>query len=295
MNYKVIFCSFITALSVSCVHAKDKSTSGISELKKISVDNLERSYKIYKPAKQVKNSPLVIFLHGGLGNADHSEKNYAFNTLADENGFIVAYPNGNGLRFFKNRRTWNAGTCCGKAKDDNIDDVHFIKEMIEQIKKNESIDPKRIYLTGMSNGAMLTYRLICTIPEYFAAATPVAGTLAISTCEKGADIPVLHIHGTHDENVPYEGGLGPKSIGGGTRLSVLDTMKELSKNRNCQDPKVQTLPDQDKVLNYECKKGANLKVHIIHQGKHEWPLGNSGTSALNATLEAWNFMKGFQK
>lgn len=261
----------------------------------MTVDNLERSYKIYKPTKLELNPPLVIFLHGGLGNADHSERNYEFNKLADENGFVMVYPNGNSLRLFKNRRTWNAGTCCGKAKDDNIDDVHFIKEMIEQIKKEESINPKKIYLTGMSNGAMLTYRLICNLPEYFAAAVPVAGTLAISSCDKGAEIPVLHIHGTQDENVPYEGGLGSKSIGGGTRLSVLDTMKELGKSRNCQTPKTETLSDKDQEIVYNCSRGASLKVHIIHQGKHEWPLGNSGTSSFNATREAWNFMKNHQK
>ena len=82
---------------------------------------------------------------------------------ANAENFAIVYPDGIQSDGILRARTWNAGTCCDYATEKNIDDVHFISEMIDEIVKTYKVNPKKVYATGMSNGAMLSYRLACEI------------------------------------------------------------------------------------------------------------------------------------
>lgn len=271
--------------------------------KTIIVGGIERSYNVYRPTVPLSQKlPVMIVLHGGLGNADFIEKSTRMNSVADTGPFMAVYPNGTGGRLggMKDRRTWNAGKCCGRAVDENVDDVLFIQKMIDDLASSYAIDTARIYITGMSNGAMLAYRVACEIPERIAAIIPVSGTLAIDSCEKGAGVPVMHIHGDQDENVQYMGGGGSKSLAGVSHRSIPDTVKMMTQSRQCSPPVVQ---DRDNIVtsSYVCERGAPFTLVVIKGGSHEWPGGQrrhkSTTSGVNysASEQAWKFAQQFSK
>src|SRR6185295_11490228 len=124
-----------------------------------------------------------------------------FSQLADEQGFIAVYPDGF-------RRRWNDGRSSGPSQDD----VGFIRSLLDSLKTEFAIDPRRIYATGISNGAMLSYRLACDLPGVFAAIAPVAGALPANLperCLPATPVSVAAFQGTADPSLPYDGGGTP--------------------------------------------------------------------------------------
>ncbi|MFH1158200.1 MAG: PHB depolymerase family esterase [Pseudomonadota bacterium] len=175
-----------------------------------------RSFLLYKPSSvpEGKKMPLLIVLHGGLGNADYIAKELGMNQVAEKRGFMVAYLNGTGgQRFMKNMRTWNAGGgCCGSALKENTDDIGFIQGFIKDMSAKYPVDADRLYMAGHSNGAMMGYRFVCEKPGVVAAFVSVSGTLTASNQCHLPGLQVLDIHGENDQNVPVEGGVGRKSV-----------------------------------------------------------------------------------
>ena len=173
-----------------------------------------RSYILYIPVSinWSQPVPLVFVFHGGMGNADSAIRMSGFNGTADQNGFVVVYPNGTGQLSNNKLLTWNGGGCCGYAQTKNVDDVGFVRAIVLDLQIQLKIDQKRIYAAGMSNGAILSHRLACEAADLFAAIAPVAGTLNFSPCSPSRPISVIEFHGTGDRHVPYDGGYGPDSL-----------------------------------------------------------------------------------
>src|SRR6202035_315690 len=148
-----------------------------------------------------KGTMLVVNYHGFSSNAAEQVALTGMNPVADSTNFIVAYPDGLGAG-------WNAGACCTEAQPPNVDDVQFTKDLLSLIGSEYCIDPARIYATGFSNGGFMSHLLGCKMADTFAAVAPVSGVLGIppETCRPSRPIPVLHIHGTADMVVPYDGG-----------------------------------------------------------------------------------------
>ena len=243
----------------------DVAAHGQSSIHTVESDGIERTYRIYRPpVPSSTRLPVMIVLHGGLGNAEHIEKSSGMNLVADTGPFIVAYPNGTPgrLSIMKNRRTWNAGDCCGIATRRSINDVKFIQKMIEDIASQYNIDRTRIYVTGMSNGAMMAYRLACEIPELIAAIIPVSGTLTFNSCEKGKDVPVMHIHGELDENIPYSGGSGRESVSGVTHRLIPETVRLMTAPRQSRPPKI-TSYDNRTITSYVSAEGAPFVLVLL--------------------------------
>ena len=166
----------------------------------ITVSGRIRMYRAYRPARLTRFAPLVVMLHGGLGSARQAELAYGWDTLADREGFVVLYPDAIG-------RAWNVGGgCCGMAPAEGIDDVGFVKAAIADLRARVSLDPARTYAAGMSAGGMMAYRLACDT-TLFAAIGPVAST-QLGDCPNPAPTSILHVHGTADTSVPYDGSRG---------------------------------------------------------------------------------------
>jgi polyhydroxybutyrate depolymerase len=147
----------------------------------------------------------------------------------------------------------------------------------------------------MSNGAMMAYRLAAEIPERIAAIVPVAGTLSVESFDKARDIPVLHIHGTDDRNVPIAGGIGDKSVAGVAHRSLSDTVKLMLRVRRCSDPDVSDESGGIQVTSYRCSNGAPVSVLLIDGGAHAWPGAAGTTGSFSASRKAWDFAKQFSK
>lgn len=169
----------------------------------------DRSYELYVPPHAVSNMPLLVVLHGGMGNAKQIQEYIGLEPYADKYGFLIAYMNGSPVTkvLSAKRAGWNAGDCCGQPQEKNVNDVAFISNAIKQITSKYNIDIQRIYGTGHSNGAMMTYRMLCETNLYQGAAI-YSGTLAIDIdrCPMAAGKPILALHGAKDKNLPPEGG-----------------------------------------------------------------------------------------
>lgn len=177
--------------------------------KTINADYAGRDYVLYKPASLAARPPLLLVLHGGGGNANWMTRHLDMNAMADRYGFMVAYLNGTGTGslLLNNLRTWNAGSCCGPAVKTQSDDKGYIIGFIQLMAQQQNIDSARVYLTGHSNGAMMSYRMACEMRDKIAGIVAISGTVGVDRCSAPA-LPVLHIHGTQDPNVPMQGGKG---------------------------------------------------------------------------------------
>jgi polyhydroxybutyrate depolymerase len=285
--------SSVLICSPACAGRPGRSADELT----VDVGGHERTYRIYKPAgSPARGLPMMIVLHGGLGNGERIEETTRMNEVADRGLFLVAYPEGTGGNLGgRNRRTWNAGRCCGRSVRRNVNDVEFIDRMIRDIEKSHSIDSQRIYVAGLSNGGMMAYRLACELPERFAAVIAVAGTLAVDDCDRARDVAVLHIHGDADENVPYAGGRG-RGLSRVAHRSVPETMRIITRPRHCKAPEETVLPAGDRETSYHCARGAPVRLRVVSGEAHGWPGGRaSKNERYSASTEAGEFARRFSR
>lgn len=267
---------------------------------RLAVGGRERSYLLHLPPNyaQAAALPLVLVLHGGGGNASNAAMMSGMSARADRAGFIVAYPNGTGRRDDR-LLTWNAGNCCGQALDQGVDDVGFIRMLIADLAGRYKVDSRRIYVTGMSNGGMMTYRVACELADVIAAAAPVAGALNPPECRPGRPVPLIIFHGTADQHVLYEGGPPRKTIDSHPRVdaSVADAVAFWTANNGC--PAAPASEERDGVVRDTyagCRDGAEVVLYSIQGGGHAWPggergsaLGDQPSDAIAASDLMWEF------
>lgn len=162
------------------------------------------------PAGAVEKRELAVILnfHGGGGHGANEQEYSLMDRLADREAFLAVYPNGSG-RFGKRLLSWNAGTCCGYAAINKIDDVGFARALIDKLAEVLPIDRRRIYATGLSNGGMMAHRLAAEAGDLIAAVVPVAGGMVLPAIKSARPVPVMHIHSVDDPRALYNGGLGP--------------------------------------------------------------------------------------
>lgn len=248
---------------------------------------LARSYYTYVPPglNLSRPVPVVLALHGATMNGPLMALFTGLNQKADAKGFIVVYPNGTGRM---SSYYWNAGNCCGPAAKNSVDDVAFIRDVLDDLGRSYPVDPQRIYVTGMSNGAMMAYRLASELSDRIAAVAPVAGTMGTMECQPTRPVPVLHIHGTEDEYIPFEGGKGSRSISGVCHHSVDQSIAAWVRADGCRhEPVVEELPDRAGDGTRVTRKtysgetdGAEVVLVVVGGGGHTWPGRDPGTTRL---------------
>jgi len=276
------------------------------------VGGLKRTYRIYVPASIDKSSPvpLLIGLHGGGGSSRSFQRLTLsrFNDLADEKGFIVVYPDALD-------RHWNDGRGVEKysAQRESVDDVAFISALIDKIASEHNIDLGRVYVTGMSNGALMSFRLAFQLSNRIAAIAPVAGAMIENYSALGSPaepVPVLMINGEEDPLVPWEGGyitFGDEKLG--RIISVQQSVQYWVNHNNCSGSPVETwLPDNDpedgtrvyRLYYGNGTGGAEVILYGIQGGGHAWPggyqyvppglIGNTSRD-IDAAAIVWSFFE----
>src|SRR5262245_13848404 len=166
----------------------------------LTLGGLDRTYQVHVPAGLDHPSGLVINLHGAgmTGGGQAAATNY--DAIADQHGFVVAYPDGIDL-------SWADGRGASIPDRQGVDDVGFLGALIDRLSRDYGIAPGRVYVTGTSAGAFMATRLACERADIVSAVAPVAGTLGIAfPCAPSRPVSVLQVHGTDDQTVPFGGG-----------------------------------------------------------------------------------------
>jgi polyhydroxybutyrate depolymerase len=244
----------------------------------IRVSGSLRTYRLYVPASLPRHTPvpLLVALHGGLGSGPHFEQQTGFDGLAEANRFIVVYPNGTPIRAGSNEDVWNAGACCSIAAQDqeNVNDVGFISALITSLEARYDINRHRVYVTGHSNGAMLGERLACQLSKQVVAIAVQSGTLVTNQCTPAEPVAVLEIHGTADQNVPINGGVGTKGLNKEDYPPPVDALTTLAAQDGCPKTSTTRADPANAAVNFEiwqpCKGGTVVEWAKVTGANHAW-------------------------
>jgi polyhydroxybutyrate depolymerase len=278
----------------------------------ITLYGIKRNYLLHIPANfsPAKKSPLVLVIHGAFSTAKQIEKQSGFSALSDQEGFLVAYPNG-AFGLIGVLQHWNAGHCCGKAATDDVDDVGFLVKVIEDIRGRFNVDPSRLYMVGFSNGGMLTYRFAAEQTNVLAAAAPMAAALGGKPSSEApywetplpqAPLPVIIFHGRDDPIVPYDGGRSPRRGGEREYASVEASVAFWVETNRCDSrPETEEL-NNGRVIRQiwsDRRDHNDVVLFTIEEWGHEWP-GRFFTNRLedsdplygfDAAAIIWDFFK----
>jgi polyhydroxybutyrate depolymerase len=238
-----------------------------------------RCWDIYVSAGLEGDVPLVIDIHGWGDHPSRQRSISGFESLASSEGFIVAWPYGL-------CDSWNSGElCCPPASEEEIDDVGFIRKMIAKISEQYSIDPGRIYVTGLSNGCAMAQRLANEASDRITAAACISLHLLVSEHPGYSPTSVMAILGTED-GLYYADGEMPGA------MENFETWKKM--NRCSGTYNVTWSSGNSVAWTYEnCENGAEVSLVTIDQGGHILYQGED--TEINTTRLAWDFMKRFNK
>ncbi|MGA8547941.1 MAG: PHB depolymerase family esterase [Mycobacterium sp.] len=265
MGARVVAVLGVVMLVAGCFGRDVAKPSGFvdgTSVHTISVGGHDRTYRLYKPKGLPASAPLVVMLHGGFGNGAQAEKSYGWDELADSSKFVVAYPDGL-------NRAWNVngGGCCGRSAKEGIDDVAFVTAAVADIRRNVGIDAARVYVTGISNGGIMSYTLACET-AIFAAIGPDSAT-QLNACDSPHPTSVMHIHGTADRLIRYDGGRGAGVAHiDGPPVSQLNAFW---RNVNHCGAPASTTSGSVTTSTAGCPDNRSVVLITVDGGGHQWP------------------------
>lgn len=311
----LVLCSLVVGCMASLPQGPVVGPKTYKNRVNIEINGFRRTYLVHVPPGYSTDTPrpLVVVIHGAFDTAEGMEGVSGFSQLADREGFIVLYPNGMGILGLLQH--WNAGHCCGKAAEDQVDDVGFVAATIEDVCARLRVDRDRIYMVGFSNGGMLAYRFAAERGDLLAAVAPMAASIGGRPSE---DLPewripepvqavsIIIMHGLQDDDVLYEGGISRHRGGTRTYWPVEQSVDFWVTQNGCKPhPVIQTLYEGKVVLKSwtDCTNTTEVALYLLNGWGHVWP-GYSLTAGLAAddplrSFDAaeilWAFFKSHQR
>ena len=233
----------------------------------------DRSYRIDLPGRP-GGAPLILVLHGGGGDPDQIALVSGISRAARRKGYAVIFPAGTGNQLL----TWNAGYCCGQAERRRVDDLGFLTQVIADAQGRFGLGP-RVYITGMSNGAMMAQTFAALNPGAVRAVAAVSGSMDTGRIRVAGRVPALILHGTADTMVPYQGGRGDNSLTRTRFASVASVVQAFlgpwGGGLTQTTRKIDRKDDGTSVTFTDHAKGSRvvLRLITIEGGGHNWPGG----------------------
>jgi len=244
----------------------------------IDIGGVTRTYTVQLP--ETKPAALVIVLHGNTQTGADMVERTSWPQVAKREGFGVVFPDGL-------NRAWadlrSSDQRAGRTPPDGTDDAAFIVRLTEEFVADGVADPKRIYVTGLSNGGAMTMAMICVRADLFAAAASVIMNLtdeSAAACHPSRPVPFLMMNGTADPLVPYPGGRGTSRFAVDGFWSTERTLEFWRRVNGCEtkDAGVADLEDRDKAdqstvtrISSKCPQGSDVVLYRINDGGHRMP------------------------
>ncbi len=255
----------------------------------VTVDGMDREYDLYVPDNTSNEPrPLLLAFHGGSGRDYPYPQQSKFQTLADTEGFLIAYPLAELLS--GNEGEWQLNT-----RNDARHDIRYVESIIDQIASRFHLDESKIYATGYSLGSMFTYELACHMSDRFAAIASHAGTMPVSpnSCEQERNVSIMHLHGSNDSIISYDNAWDWKSWDSVGTMMDVPSLVEFWKNKyNCQSENQRDTSNTQNTVYYDCDEDARVEHHRINGADHEWPESLGGDSTHEVI---WTFLDSFSK
>ncbi len=300
--------------STSCLPLRSRARAKRLETRCFALSHAgrERTFRLYVPRSLAGPAPRRLVLHGGGGSGAGMEllTLQGLDRIADREGLVVAYPDGLG-------HGWNDGRSDlrSEAIRENVDDVGFLRALVQDLASSLPVDRDRVYATGISNGGMMSYRLACDAADVFAAVAPVAADLGVelsARCAPLRPISVAILDGTEDPIMPWNGGeVRVLAIARGHVISAPDSFERWRAFDRCgeasiSEPRAADPPDGTSLVTHvasPCAAGAEVRLYEIRGGGHTWPGGEPYlgprlvgrvSHALDANQEIWSFVSRFR-
>ncbi len=260
---------------------------------------LTREYQLYIPAVYNGNTavPVVFNLHGYTSNNLAQAFYGDFRPIADTANFLVVHPNG--TLDGQGNRFWN--TFLGNS---NVDDVGFISNLLDTLQANYNIDANRVYSTGMSNGGFMSYSLACELNDRITAIASVTGTMIqskLNACNPERPVPVMQIHGTADNTVPYNGSAINTFVGIPALVNAWVDFNQCNPT-----PIITQVPNTNMADGCTAERqlftggdqGSTVELYKINGGGHTWPGASFNIGVTNqdfsASQEIWRFFSQYR-
>lgn len=274
---------------------------------------VERRFLLSAPAWEAGGEPppLVVDFHGLAEGADVHAQMTQLGPKGVQEGFVTLFPHGTGAPV-----AWNV-----TADLEGNTDLVYVAALLDRVEADHCIDTSRVYATGLSNGAMMSSAVACTMADRFAAIAPIAGITLPDGCEPSRPVPVLTIHGTADPILLFNGGvdtgalndaLGGEGASGTTTTVAADldgegypaTVRGWAELNGCDDaPEDEEVSDEVILRTYDCPDDAPVEFFIVEGGGHSWPSSEfsaaigqfvgTTTFDIDGSQEAWDFLRQF--
>jgi polyhydroxybutyrate depolymerase len=253
------------------------NANGDREARQIDVGGTPRDFLLHIPRNvtSAHPMPLVIMLHGTGGNAADLRTTTAMNPVADSQRFMVAYADGSHGSFAGYPSDWNAGTCCGAAQREQVDDLAFIRQIIGAAAAEHAMNRRRVFVAGFSDGGRMAYHAACQLAPLVAAIAVVSGSLVDDACRPRNAVAVIAIHGTSDDQVPFDdpSATDPPSPVPATASALPASVQFWVASNGCAAGTSSTTNLSAHVSSNSFTRcsGADVIAYVIEGGVHGWP------------------------
>jgi polyhydroxybutyrate depolymerase len=209
-------------------------------------------------------------LHQLHGSAAAFERRTGLDAGAEQRGVVVVYPDGLG-------HSWNAGTCCQPAAGKSVDDVGFLAAVVADVSHRVHIDSRRIAVTGFSNGAMMSYRMICERADLVHVAVAVAGDLVIPNCVPSRPVSLLHVHGSRDRIVAIDG-VASSPIDAFGFPAAASSVSAIAHADACAGGVTTPVRGGSFWLASDCPSGVRVAYRVSRRLEHTYPVSSTVVS-----------------
>lgn len=286
LRFPALVCApllLITACAVFERHASQNASSapppvGTTE-RSVRTPDGPRRYLVHVPKGQQRRFlnrpryPLLILLHGSGEDGQVIEDMSMMDSISERYNVIVAYPDGTRSILGKISADWNSGECCGYAARNHVDDVSFLREIINDLAAVRIVNPRRIYVAGFSSGAEMAFRAGCELSDRVSAIGVVSGSIALGHCRPPLAVSLVAIQGTADEEVPFNDDI-PDSLDAPAATwaqTSTPSVRYWSALQGCTAQEQLQVSTHVQRTEFIGCRGSQVELYTIAGGTHAWP------------------------